>query len=103
VGPGPINAAAASGRNFTAPHLGGQSPWTGVDSNAEANVFSMVIELPTSELGPNPDINIWGRCSVRREGQLLHVDRAGHPSVSSLSLCDLAGHGLVVSYGPSRA
>jgi Domain of unknown function (DUF4331) len=73
----------SGGRNFTAPHLGDKSPWTGVDSNAEANVFSMAIELPTSELGPDPDINIWGRCSVRRDGQLLHVDRAGHPSVSS--------------------
>jgi hypothetical protein len=73
----------SGGRNFTAPHLGGTSPWTGVDSNAEANVFSTVIELPTSELGAVPDINIWGRCSLRRDGRLLHVDRAGHPSVSS--------------------
>src|SRR5215467_9609887 len=31
-------------RNFTEPHLGGKSPWTGVDSNTEANVFSTVIE-----------------------------------------------------------
>ena len=37
-------------RNFTEPHLTGKSPWTGVDSNTEANVFSMVVELPTSEL-----------------------------------------------------
>jgi hypothetical protein len=73
----------SGGRNFTAPHLSDKSPWTGVDSNAEANVFSMVIELPTNDLGPDPDINIWGRCSLRRDGQLLHVDRAGHPSVSS--------------------
>ena len=70
-------------RNFTEPHLGSKSPWTGVDSNTEANVFSTMIELPTSELSPNPVIHIWGRCSVRRDGQLLHVDRAGHPSVSS--------------------
>jgi hypothetical protein len=70
-------------RNFTAPHLGGKSPWTHVDSNLEANVFSTVIELPTSELGPSPDVNIWGRCSLRRDGELRHVDRAGHPSVSS--------------------
>ena len=70
-------------RNFTEPHLGGKSPWTGVDSNTEANVFSTVIELPTSELSPKPEIHIWGRCSVRRDGKLLHVDRAGHPSVSS--------------------
>ncbi|HME48628.1 DUF4331 family protein [Mycobacterium sp.] len=73
----------SGGRNFTAPHLGGTSPWTGQDSNTEANVFSMVIEMPTSELGANPDIRIWGRCSLRRDGELVHVDRAGHPSVSS--------------------
>ncbi|MGW7577581.1 DUF4331 family protein [Streptomyces sp. NPDC054765] len=71
------------GRNFTAPHLGGKSPWTGVDSNTEANVFSTVVELPTSELRANPEIRMWGRCSVRRNGQLVHADRAGHPSVSS--------------------
>ncbi|MET4427648.1 DUF4331 family protein [Mycolicibacterium sp. 624] len=73
----------SGGRNFTAPHLGSESPWTGVDSNTEANVFSMVLELPTSALGVHTDMRIWGRCSVRRDGELLHVDRAGHPSVSS--------------------
>jgi hypothetical protein len=70
-------------RNFTELHLGGKSPWTGVDSNTEANVFSTVLELPTERLGGNPGIRIWGRCSVRRNGELVHVDRAGHPSVSS--------------------
>ncbi len=43
-------------RNFTEPHLGGKSPWTGVDSNTQANVFSTVIELPTSKLNPKPEI-----------------------------------------------
>ncbi|ORA25745.1 DUF4331 family protein [Mycobacterium aquaticum] len=71
------------GRNFTALHLSGQYPWTGVDSNTEANVCSMVLELPTEQLGADPDIRIWGRCSVRVDGELQHVDRAGHPSVSS--------------------
>lgn len=70
-------------RNFTEPHMGDESPWTGVDSNAEANVFSTVIELPTAQLGADPDIRIWGRCSIRINGELQHVDRAGHPSVSS--------------------
>ena len=70
-------------RNFTEPHLTGKSPWTGVDSNTQANVFSMVVELPTSELAPKPELHIWGRCSVRQDGELIHVDRAGHPSVSS--------------------
>jgi hypothetical protein len=71
------------GRNFTAPHLNGKSPWTGQDSNTESNVFSTVLELPTSALGARPEIRIWGRCSVWRDGRLVHVDRAGHPSVSS--------------------
>src|SRR5262249_11536151 len=74
----------SGGRNFTAPHIGGKSPWSGVDSNVEANVFSIAIELPTKEVSAgNSLIRIWGRCSVRRDGKLLHVDRAGHPSVSS--------------------
>jgi hypothetical protein len=73
-------------RNFTAPHLaalGGKSPWTGEDSNTEANVCSMAIELPTSALGAAGPIRVWGRCSLRENGSLNHVDRAGHPSVSS--------------------
>src|SRR4051794_37687700 len=70
-------------RNFTDLTLPGESPWTGVDSNTRANVFSIAIEMPTTFLGADPDIRIWGRCSLRREGGLLHVDRAGHPSVSS--------------------
>ncbi len=71
-------------RNFTSPYQPApESPWTGVDSNTEANVCSMVLEMPTSALGADPDVRIWGRCSLRRDGELLHVDRAGHPSVSS--------------------
>ena len=74
----------SGGRNFTAPHLGGKSPWTGKDSNTEANIFSIALELPTSQLGAKPSVRIWGRCSVRgKDGILLHVDRAGHPSISS--------------------
>ena len=46
-------------------------------------MFSTVLELPTEYLGPDPDIRIWGRCSLRTNGELDHVDRAGHPSVSS--------------------
>jgi Domain of unknown function (DUF4331) len=73
----------SNGNNFTTPRLFAQSPWTGADSGIEANVFSTVLELPTSEFGPDPTIRIWGRCSLRRDGRLLHVDRAGHPSMSS--------------------
>lgn len=73
------------GKNFTGrPNLeGGKPPWTGRDRLANENVFGMVLELPTSVLGANPAVRIWGRCSVHRDGQLVHVDRAGHPTVAS--------------------
>ena len=72
------------GKNFTA--LAGAtkpSPWTGKDRLANENVFGMVLELPTSVLGANRAVRIWGRASVRRDGQLIHVDRAGHPTIAS--------------------
>src|SRR4029078_11741326 len=34
-------------------------------------------------LGGNPSVRVWGRVSVRRDGELVAVDRAGHPLVSS--------------------
>ena len=72
------------GRNFTShPDLGDKSPWTGRDRLANENVFSIALELPTSVLGAKPEVRIWGRCSVRRDGQLIHTDRDGHPTVAS--------------------
>ena len=70
-------------RNFTEPHLGGKSPWTGVDSNTQANVFSTAVELPTSELDRQARDSCLGAMQPAGDGKLLHVDRAGHPSVSS--------------------
>ena len=73
------------GRNFTGhPNLeGGKAPWTGKDRLANENVFGIVLELPTSVLGANPSVRIWGRCSVHREGKFVHVDRDGNPTVAS--------------------
>jgi hypothetical protein len=72
------------GRNFTSPiDQGNKSPWTGQDRLADENVFAMVLELPTSVLGADPEVRMWGRCSVRRDGQLVHTDRDGHPTVAS--------------------
>jgi uncharacterized protein DUF4331 len=73
-------------RNFTTPRLdapSAQAPWTGHDTNVEGNVCSMAIELPTSMLEATAPLRIWGRCSLRQNGTLNHVDRAGHPAVSS--------------------
>jgi hypothetical protein len=70
------------GKNFT-DLKDVDSPWTGSDTLADYNAFGIVLELPTSELAPNPSLGIWGRASVRNNGTLDHVDRAGHPTVAS--------------------
>lgn len=61
----------------------GQGPWTGQDSRAAANVMVMAVELPTSYLGAHPDVRVWGRCSLLEDGTWVHVDRIGHPLISS--------------------
>ena len=71
------------GKNFTDLKDVHPFPWTGNDTLAAYNAFGIVLELPTSELGPNPSLGIWGRASVRSNGKLDHVDRAGHPTIAS--------------------
>lgn len=52
-------------------------------SHAGANVIATMIELPNSYLSASPDVRIWGRCSMLRDGRWVHADRAGHPSLDS--------------------
>jgi hypothetical protein len=76
------------GKNFTG--LDGApdpSRWTGKDLFANQNAFSMAFEFPTSLLGGNP-VRIWGRVSVRKNGRLVAVDRAGHPNLANFFLTD---------------
>ncbi len=72
------------GKNFTGLE-GAPDPsrWTGKDLFANYNVFSMAFELPTSLLGANPAVRIWGRVSIRRDGKLVPVDRSGHPTLAN--------------------
>ncbi|MBO1418902.1 DUF4331 family protein, partial [Streptomyces sp. FH025] len=57
--------------------------WTGKDAMANANVFGIALEVPDAELGPDPTIGLWGRVSLRQDGQLLSVDRGAHPSLTA--------------------
>jgi hypothetical protein len=77
------------GKNFTGLE-GAPDPsrWTGKDLFANYNVFSMAFELPTSVLGSNSAVRIWGRVSIRRDGNLVPVDRAGHPTLANFFLTD---------------
>lgn len=55
---------------------------------ADTNVIAMAVELPTSYLGAEPDVRIWARVSVRKDGKWLHADRVAHPWVSGFFSSD---------------
>ncbi|MGE2837225.1 DUF4331 family protein [Mycobacterium sp. SMC-4] len=64
---------------------GSYSLFAGVRSDAsfaDTNVLAMAVELPTAYLGAAPDVRIWARCSLLRDGEWVHADRVGHPWVS---------------------
>jgi hypothetical protein len=53
--------------------------WTGRDHWAGKNVFGIVLEVPHSELGPNPKIGIWGRTMAPVHGTPASVNQMGRP------------------------
>ena len=53
--------------------------WTGQDFWAGKNVLGIVIELPNSALGPNPQVGIWARTLIRMHGKLTPVNQVGRP------------------------
>lgn len=54
--------------------------FTGADTFADKNVFSMVLELPNSALGSNPQLGIWARVLIPKNGNpFFQIDRMGHP------------------------
>jgi hypothetical protein len=58
--------------------------WTGADVFGEANIFSIVLEVPNEMLGPGPVIGAWISVSVRRDGTLVQMDREGNPSFNPI-------------------
>jgi hypothetical protein len=56
--------------------------WTGQDTFAGKNVLSIALEVPDDMLGPVPDIGIWATVSLRRDSELVQVDRGGHPTIN---------------------
>jgi hypothetical protein len=40
------------------------------------------MEMPNDALGDQPEIGVWARINLRRNGQLIQVDRGGHPSLT---------------------
>jgi len=54
--------------------------FTGDDTFAGKNILSMALEVPNEMLGSGPEIGVWCTSSVRRDGELVQVDRYGNPS-----------------------
>lgn len=60
-----------------------QFQWTGTDTMADKNVFGIALEVPITDLGAQPVVGVWARVSVWRDGELVSVDRGGHPSLTA--------------------
>jgi hypothetical protein len=56
--------------------------WTGQDAFANRNILSIALEVPSEMLGAGPEIGMWAAVSVRRDGELVQVDRGGHPTIN---------------------
>ena len=71
--------------------------FTGEDTFAGKNILCMALEVPNDMLGPGAEIGVWVNMSVRRDGQLVQVDRYGNPSFNPFFVDELknqfnAGH-----------
>lgn len=62
--------------------------FTGKDTFLEADVFSIIIELPNEALGATKPIGVWARVSIRRDGTLVPVDRVGMPGLTNGFITD---------------
>jgi hypothetical protein len=62
---------------------GNNFQWTGKDLFADKNVFGIVLEVPNSVLGPNPQVGVWARVLVPHDGRLVQGDRAGRPGIDN--------------------
>ncbi len=61
----------------------GDFQWSGTDTFASANIFSIALEAPNDMLGPGP-IGTWITTSLRRDGTLVPMDREGNPSFNPI-------------------
>ena len=54
--------------------------FTGADTFLDKNIFSIVLELPNLALGDNPQVGLWARVLIPKDGDpFFQVDRMGHP------------------------
>jgi hypothetical protein len=59
--------------------------FTGSDFFIDKNVFGIVLEVPNSALGTNPNIGVWARTAKRPSpGRLVQFDRVGRPAINTV-------------------
>ncbi len=58
--------------------------FTGSDFFIDKNVFGMVLEVPSSALGTNPSVGVWGRTAVEQNGSFVPIDRMGRPAINTV-------------------
>jgi hypothetical protein len=46
------------------------------------NVLSIVLDVPSDMLGPDPEIGVWATTSLHHDGKLEQMDRGGHPTIN---------------------
>jgi hypothetical protein len=57
--------------------------FTGTDFFLDKNIFSIVLELPNSALGSNPNVGLWARVLIRKDGDpFFQIDRMGRPFIN---------------------
>jgi hypothetical protein len=56
--------------------------WTGHDDFDGSNVLSIAVQVPDDVLGTSPEIGVWATVSLRKDGQLVQMDRGGHPTIN---------------------
>jgi hypothetical protein len=63
--------------------------FTGDDTFAGKNILSMALEVSDEMLGSGPEMAVWCTSSVRRDGELVQVDRYGNPSFNPFFVDEL--------------
>ena len=80
----PFFADAEGVLHWLAAGQAGDFQWTGTDTFAGANIYSIAVEVPNDMLGPGPQIGAWVTTSLRRDGILVPMDRGGNPSFNPI-------------------
>jgi Domain of unknown function (DUF4331) len=57
--------------------------WTGRDTFAQKNVFSIALQVPNDMLlAAGSKLGVWATVSMRRHDRLVQVDREGYPAIN---------------------